>query len=163
MVATRVGMVTITGARIVFRNFAGKASTYNRAGARNFAVILDQETGAAMYEDGWNVKVLKPREEGDAEVPYVEVSVEFDKGRPPRVVMITSRGKTTLTGDEVEILDWADIENVDLTLNPYAWDVSGKTGIKAYLKSLYVTIHEDELDLKYADVRDAQAPDGDPE
>ena len=44
---------------------------------------------------------------------------------------------------------------MDLTLNPYAWEVNGKTGVKAYLKSIFVTIVEDDLDRKYADVPDS--------
>jgi hypothetical protein len=34
-------------------------------------------------------------------------------------------------------------------VRPYAWDVNGKTGVKAYLKTLFVTIDEDALELKY--------------
>ena len=66
--------------------------------------------------------------------------------------MITSRGGTPLNEEDVEILDWADISNVDLIVRPYEWAVSGKTGVKAYLKSIFVTINEDELELKYADL-----------
>jgi hypothetical protein len=108
-----------------------------------------------MAKDGWNIKALRAREEGEEEQPYVQVAVNF-KGRPPRVVMITSRGRTTLFEDEVEILDWADIQNVDLIIRPYEWVVNGKSGIKAYLQSIYVTIDEDELELKYSDVPDVE-------
>jgi hypothetical protein len=62
--------------------------------------------------------------------------------------------------DEVEILDWADIQMTDLIVRPYEWAVNGKTGIKAYLQSIFVTIQEDELELKYADIDDIPARSG---
>lgn len=151
--------VVMENVRLIFRNFAGKEGMYNREGERNFAVLLDEETAGKMAEDGWNVKALRAREEGEPEQPYLQVSVNF-KGRPPRVVMITSRGRTTLHEDEVEILDWADIRVADLIVRPYEWAVNGKTGIKAYLQSIFVTIEEDELELKYADLDDVQPRGG---
>jgi len=68
--------------------------------------------------------------------------------------MITSRGRTTLREDDVELLDWADIRIADLIVRPYEWAVNGKTGIKAYLQSIFVTIDEDALELKYSEVND---------
>jgi hypothetical protein len=147
--------VLMEGVRIVFRNFTGKEGQYNREGDRNFAVLLDDPIAIQqMSEDGWNVKWLKPREddEDEKEQAYLPVSVKFDKGRPPRVVMITSRGRTNLGEDLIDQLDWVDIVNVDLIVRPYEWTVSGKSGIKAYLQSLYVTIEEDALERKYADM-----------
>lgn len=146
--------VLMEGVRIIFRNFAGKEGKYNREGDRNFAVLLDDEVANAMAADGWNVKWLKPREDADEdETPqaYLQVSLNF-KGRPPRVVMITSRGRTHLDEDSVEMLDWADILNVDLIVRPYEWTVNGKSGIKAYLQSIFVTIEEDALERKYAEL-----------
>lgn len=148
--------IVLEDVRITFKNFSGSEGQYNRKGDRNFAVLLDEDTASAMEADGWNVKILKPRDEEEAPQPYITVKVNF-KGRPPKIVMITSRGKTTLGEDMVNILDWADIRKTDLTLNPYDWDINGKTGITAYLKSMFVHIYEDELDLKYADVPDSAA------
>lgn len=143
---------TIEGADIMFRNFAGRERDYNAEGDRNFCVMLDDRAANELRADGWNVKELKPREEGDSPRPYLTVSVNYKKGRPPRVVMITSRGRTDLGADEVEILDYAELDNVDLILSGYRWDVNGNQGVKAYLKSMFVTMHEDALDLKYAQV-----------
>lgn len=149
--------VMMEGVRIIFRNFEGKEGQYNRAGDRNFGVILpSREVAEQMAADGWNVKWLQPREEDEGEeteeTPWLSVSVNFGKGKPPRVVLITSRGRTNLGESEVEMLDWADITNVDLIVRPYSWDVNGKQGIKAYLQSIYVTIEEDELEKKYAEL-----------
>jgi hypothetical protein len=136
----RLEPVTLENVRIIFRNFAGAEGRFN---------------AKAMLRDGWNVKYLQPREEDDKPQARLEVSVNYTGNQPPRVIMITSRGKTALDEDMVQLLDWAEIENVDLILNPYAWEVSGKTGVKAYLKAIYVTIREDELEKKYMDVPDS--------
>lgn len=145
--------VVMEDVRIIFRNFAGKEGMYNREGDRNFAVLLDPDVAQAMEKDGWNVKMLKAREEGDEEQAYLSVSVNF-KGRPPEIIMRTSRGRNHLGEDEVELLDWADIRTCDLIVRPYEWVVNGKSGVKAYLKSIYVTIEEDALQLKYGAMDD---------
>jgi hypothetical protein len=141
----------VEDAPIIFRNFAGKEGQYNREGDRNFAVIIPLDIAEQMLKDGWNVRYLANREdeaEGD-EVPYVQVSVNF-KNRPPRVILLTSTTRTQLDEDSVEVLDWADIQTADLIARGYDWDVNGKTGTKAYLQSLFVTIEEDALERKYA-------------
>lgn len=141
--------VTMEGVRIVFRNFSGKEGKFNREGDRGFAVLLDPDVASRMESDGWNVKWLKPREPEDDPQAYLPVAISY-KGKPPRVVMLTSRARTNLGEMEIDVLDWVDIQNVDLIVRPYQWVVNDKSGIKAYLKSIFVTIEEDELELKYA-------------
>jgi hypothetical protein len=147
--------VLLEGARLVFRNFAGAEGQYNRAGDRNFAVVLDERTADKLEKEGYNVKRKPPREEGDEEFIYLSVKVSY-KVRPPRVVMITKsqNRRTVLDESTVELLDYAELENVDLIIRPYVWTVNGKTGTTAYLKTIYATLREDELDLKYAGYRD---------
>ena len=139
----------IENAQIVFRNFSGKEGQYNREGDRNFAVLLPDNVAKQLENDGWNVRYLAARDEGDKDTPYLSVSVSY-KNRPPKVVMMTSMSRTVLTEDSINILDWAEIESSDLIVNAYEWTVNGKSGIKAYLKSLFVTIEEDPLEQKYA-------------
>lgn len=148
---TDEGSILVEDARIIFRNFAGKESEMNAAGQRNFGLILDTTTAEILKRDGWNVKYLKVREEGDEPQPWLPVAVSF-RNYPPKICMITSKGRTDLNEEMVEILDWADIKKVDVIVRPYSWSVRGEGGIKAYIKTGFFHINEDYLELKYADL-----------
>lgn len=148
------GNITIENAKLVFKNFEGKRGDYNPEGHRNFNVLLDDDVAEMLTKDGWAVRYLKPREEGDKPQAILKVNVKFDKW-PPKVYMVSSRGKTLLNEDTVNSLDWADIETADVIITPYHWNHNGNSGISAYLKSLYAVIKEDELEKKYYDVPDS--------
>jgi hypothetical protein len=150
--------VLMEGVRLVFRNFTGKEGPYNQEGARNFGVILPDDVAERMLADGWNVKYLKPRDDEEeseepTETPWLPVKIGYNtKGRPPKIFMVTDRGPTLLHEDTVEQLDWVEITNVDLMVRPYHYEVRGSTGIAAYVQTMYVTIEEDPLDKKYAEM-----------
>lgn len=146
--------IKIEGGRIVFRNFSGKEGKFNPAGNRNFCVLLDSEFAEVLKKDGWNIRYLKPREEGDPEQAYMQVRVMYG-AVPPKIVLVNKTGKSVIDEDKVDILDWAEIDSVDMVIRPYEWEVNGKSGIKAYLKTMYVNLAEDEFGEKYENVPDS--------
>lgn len=146
---TKSPTVTLEGVEIVFTNFAGKEKQFNTLGDRNFNVILTDELAERMLRDGWNVKTLKSREEEEESRPRLEVKVSY-KYRPPRIVLISSAGRTLITEDTCEILDSLEFSQIDMVVRGHLWEVGDKSGVKAYLQSMYLTLEEDDLDRKYA-------------
>ena len=69
--------ITISGARIIFRDFAGKKNKFNND--RTFSVVLEDSLADRLYEDGWPVRWLEPRTEEDARTPILTVKMKFDK------------------------------------------------------------------------------------
>lgn len=147
--------VLIEGAKLIFRNFSGLAREFNSEGDRNFSVVLEPELAAKLKAQGWRVKQLKAREEGEEGDYHLKVTVNYKKGRPPRCVLISSQNRTDLGSEEVSVFDTADIKNADLIINGWWSDMAGG-GYGAYLKTIFVTINEDELEMKYNE--DHQTP-----
>lgn len=156
-ITQRQDLLLIENARILFRNFAGAPSMYNAAGDRNFCILINPSDAPSLQQQGWNIKFLKPRDPSEDPQPYMQVNVKYinREGKPvrnpPRLVMVTSRGRTDLPEALAEMLDMVDLRNVDVTLRPYDHQMNGG-GRSAYLKTIVVTIEEDPLELKYQDV-----------
>lgn len=140
---------------ITFRNFAGRADgKYNRAGNRNFSIVLDDETADKMSADGWNVKIREFDDGSRRNTLQVAVRYDIDKYRPT-VMMVTPTHdgyfkRTPLNEETIDVLDSARIAYCDVTLNPRVWTNSrGEQGIKAYLTTGYFIVEKDEFEDDY--------------
>lgn len=147
--------IVVDDARIAFRNFSGKEGQYNQAGNRNFSVFIDdQELARNLKDEGWNIRWLKPKSVEDDDQAFLQVKVGFGQ-YPPKIVLISNNKKSLLDEETVGLLDWAEIERVDLMIRPYSYTVSGKSGVKAYLKSMYITLVNDEFEKRYELIPDS--------
>ena len=150
------GILQIDDARIIFRNFSGRADKYNREGDRNFALIIpNQDIADALMNDtneygvSWKVKIKEPREEGDAPFMYLPVNVKFND-RGPKVVLISGNNQTPLDEDTVSMLDDINISCVDMDIRAYDGESTYGPFRSAYLQTMYVTQEIDRLGRKYS-------------
>ena len=142
-------VLQIENARIIFRNFAGVASKFNREGDRNFAVIIpNQEICDELLDAGWNVKIKPPREDGEEPFMYLPVKIKFNN-RGPSAYVRSGDKVTRLNEDTISMLDEIDIASVDMDLRPYDWEVNGKTGRSAYLEAIDVMQNVDRFAARY--------------
>lgn len=149
--------LVMENARLMFRNFSGKETKYNREGNRNFAVVIDDSKVAEkLNNDGWNIRTLAPLDPDDEPTYVLSVTVSF-RNIPPKIYMVTGHNKTLLNEMTVGELDYAEIKSCDMIIRPYNWEVNGKTGVKAYVKDMYVNVVEDIFASKY-DFEDTDVP-----
>lgn len=143
--------LAIDNARIIFKNFTGKDDKFGREGDRSFSIVIEDDALAEqLANDGWNVKPLTPRDPDEKVNHFIKVKISF-KVRPPKIWLLTNHKRTLLDEDTIATLQYARIENADVVVNPWRWEVNGKTGIAAYLETLYVKIEDDPFTDKYAD------------
>ena len=143
------GILQIEDARIIYRNFAGIGSKYNREGDRNFAVIIpNQEIADELIADGWAVKIKPPRDDDDSPFMYLPVKVKFNK-RGPAAYVKSGNSVQRLNEDTIGMLDEIDIQSVDMDLRAYDWEVNGKTGRSAYLQAINVIQNIDRFGAQY--------------
>ena len=153
MARTDVPNISIDNAQIRFRNFTGEPTKFDKAGGkRTFSVILDAEMADKLRDDGWNVKSWEP-DGADEPIYHLPVEISY-KIYPPKVWMISGNKKTMLQEDTISALQYAEFTKVQLIIRPYCWEVNGKSGSKAYVKAMYVTIEDDEFEKEYRNFED---------
>lgn len=143
--------VVLENTRIIHKNFRGLAGQYNRAGDMSFSAVINPDLVDGLRAAGWAIRELPPREdiEGSEPLYFIPTRVNFDSQRPPEIFLVTRGGLVQLDKDTVGTLDNAEIIKVDCTLHAHKWENNGKSGVKAYLRNMYVTIREDFLAQKY--------------
>lgn len=147
-----VNNINIEGAMIIWKNFSGERDKFN-PGKRGFSVVIDDTVMAdELRQEGWNIKD-RPLPEGadDSEQGWT-LPVKLNMNRYTQVWLIVGNHKTLLDEDTVSQLDVVDIVNCDISIRPYEWEMNGRTGITAYVDSMYVTIRENKFAEKYADL-----------
>lgn len=147
------GVLFVEDAKLIFKNFAGRPGQYNAAGERSFNLVIDDpEIAQQMRDEGWNVKIKAPREEGDGPFCYLPVSVVFptpERNFPMRITQFTKNGPIDFTEENVGELDRARFTSCKVAIRPYNWHTAQGSGIKAYLRTMHVVLEEGDFASDY--------------
>lgn len=149
---SNVNNINIEGATIIWKNFSGERDKFN-PGKRGFSVVIDDAVMAdELRNEGWNIKERPLQEGADPSEQEWTLPVKLNMNRYTQVWLIVGNHKTLLDENTVAQLDVVDIIDCDISIRPYEWEMSGRTGITAYVDSMYVTIRENKFAEKYADL-----------
>lgn len=154
--------IVIKHAHIFFRNFAGKGDQYNREGDRNFSVSIDPEIAQHLIDDGWNVKMRVGQDPDEEPSASLKVSVSY-KLRAPRIRVISNGRIQDLDEGQVKMLDSCRIADCGVVIQPSFWEMNGRSGIKAYLDSMYAKLEDDPFADIYAEFETGGVPVGEDE
>ena len=144
----------LSNRNIIFRNFSGRPSQYNKNGDLKFTLVINEpETAQRLASHGWNVKVKPPKNEGDEPFCTLDVRIRLDlEWARPKIKMFTRTGSVWIDEGNIKIFDDAEFDTVDLVLRQYAWkNGRGESGISAQLSEMYARIAEGVLEAKWAE------------
>ena len=149
-------LISIENTRFIFRtNFSGDPDrdTYGSDARRANIIIPDIEQAQYLIDEGFNVKVTKPREgaeEGFVPEYFVAIGVNYDSNWPPKIWLVSGDANpVALDEQSVNCLDMCQVSNVDVVLNPYTNQRTGRKSL--YVRTMYVTqdINDDPFASKY--------------
>lgn len=134
-------------------HFAGEKDTFNEAGDHNFTVILPEDVALDLMQipDGWAIKKLEPREEGDAPEYVLKIKISYKYEQPAVYIL---KGNRRFRADETDLADIkrSTCERIDVIASPSRWvRPNGDTGVTAYVREMYVQIRESRFAEMYAD------------
>lgn len=142
-------LISIENTRFIFRtNFSGdpERDTFGSEARKANIVIPSEEQALDMIDQGFNVKTTKPKpgEEIDFVPTYfVSINVNYDTDWPPKIYLVSGDATPVLLDSEsIDILDKCYVLNVDVVLNPYRNQRTGKSSL--YVRTMYVTQDVDD-------------------
>lgn len=133
-----------------FSHFDGKADTFNDEGDHNFTLVIPEEHAKQLMDEGWNIRTLEGREEGDPPEYTLKVKISY-RFEAPKVYII--KGKRKFRADESDLQDIkrTTCEQLDVIITPSRWVHGRDTGITAYVKEMYAKVKESRFSAHYSD------------
>jgi len=135
-------LVNIEGASFIFMtNFSGdpaRSGKYPSTTRQANLVIPDVDLARDLIDEGFNVKLTKPREgeeEGFVPTYFTTIKVNYQVKYPPKIYLVAGDAEPQLLDENtIDVLDKIRVKNVDVTLNKRFTDM----GNTLYVRTMYV-------------------------
>ena len=147
----------LDGVHIRKRNFRGERVKYNDRGNRTCLLILDKEQAERagfktiadfvdhLRSENWKVGFFPVRDDDEEPDAFMQVNAVYNEYEHPNIYLKNGRSSILLDEESVGEIDYADIANVDCILYLNHWKYDGSEGYNNRIKSMEVTILEDEI------------------
>lgn len=138
-----------------FSHFDGRADTFNDAGDHNFTLVIDPNEAKKLMDEGWNIRTLEGREEGDPPEYLLKVKISY-RFEPPKIYLIKRNRKFRADEADLRDISRATCEKLDVIIQPSPWVHGRESGISAYVKEMYATVSESRFAENYADYEEVR-------
>ena len=153
----------VDNAKIIWTNFSGTETPFNRKGKRNFVwVIPDGELAQQLAALGFNIKHRSVRDGYDGEEfdhLRIDISYETDDGRPigeinkewvPEVYLVNDDDYfIPINEDGIGEFDTKIITYALFEFRKYDWTYGGKSGTSAKLKRIFLKVKQDPIMARF--------------
>ena len=148
----RIPDINITEGQIAYSNFSGNPTQYNpEGGKRSVTFVIPNEIADDLKAEGWPVREQNFDDGTSRYLLDAAFLFRTRNGQPrdPKIFIVRDKKLIHVTEDTADALDRADIVSVDAVIAASYWEYAGRSGIKAYINSMYLTIKENPIDAKY--------------
>ncbi len=133
-----------------FSHFDGRADTFNDDGDHNFTIMLPEDQARDLIAEGWNVRTMDGREEGDPSEYLLKVKISY-RFEPPKIFVIKGTRKFRASESDLVDIKRSTCEQLDVIITPSRWVHGRESGVTAYVKEMYAKIKESRFSANYAD------------
>jgi hypothetical protein len=148
--------IVIQDAKLLFPNFAGIATQYNKPGDRNSCVLIDDDLANQLAAIGWNIRIGKSTDPDIVPGKFISFTVNMNAKFPPRLWLIRhGRRPELMAPEDFNILDFARYQSVSLKINQYIWNEKPQK-VSGFLEEGFFELMPDPLRDRYFAV-DGQA------
>jgi hypothetical protein len=136
-------LISIENTNFIFNtNFSGDPNRdrFGSTARRANVIIPTYDQAMELMEMGLNVKQTNPREgeeEGFEPEYFLAVNINYDSTFPPKIYLVSGDADPVeLDANSVGMIDNCYVLNVNVVLNPYRNQVTGRSS--AYVRTMYV-------------------------